>query len=187
MAILNSTRTSSFIRNAVTLVFCIGLFACQSQQPTEFVEAENFGEIGFSEKQIDENKYQVIFTGNAKTDINKAKDFALLHAANLTIEKGYTWFKVIDRDSDIEMKTVPKVAPTEARSTQVTSPCGILGCAISTASNYQGGQIRFEQIADKVVSTVLISMGTGSPENPNMVFDAVKVVENLGTATDSDA
>lgn len=171
------------ITNGTLLLVVLSLLVvgCTSIQPTPFVQADEYGKIGFSEKKLTDDQYQIIFTGNSKTDLAKAKDFALLHSAELTLEKGYRWFEIIQSDSDIQTKTVSKVAPVSARNTDVTSTCGILGCAITTASGYEGGQVSFEQVADKVVSTMLIKMGKSNPDNPNRVFDAQQLIKNLQT------
>lgn len=173
--------TTRFITKGTVLVFFLSimLVGCASVKPTPFVEASDYGEIGYSEKKLTDDQYQIIFTGNSKTDIAQAKDYALLHSARLARQKGYRWFEIIQSDSDVKTKTVSKIAPTSIKPNDVTSTCGILGCAISTATSYEGGQVHFEQVADKVISTMMIKMGKNNPDNPNRVFNVEQLIENL--------
>jgi hypothetical protein len=51
---------------------------------------------GYSEKQLKENVFEVKFGGNGLTTRQRATDFALLRSAELTLEKGYNYFVIID-------------------------------------------------------------------------------------------
>ena len=53
---------------------------------------------GYHEIQLDENIFKVTFSGNGYTSMEMAKDFALLRSAELTIEKGYKYFSLIDNE-----------------------------------------------------------------------------------------
>ncbi|GAC13010.1 CC0125/CC1285 family lipoprotein [Aliiglaciecola lipolytica] len=141
--------------------------------------AESYGDLGFSEKKLSDDQYQIIFSGNAKTDTTTVKDYALLHAANLTIEKGYKWFEIIQSNTDVETKEVKKVVPDTTANPTVTSSCGVLGCTITSASTYQGGAVVSERVADKINATLMIKMGNEKPANPNKVFDAKQLASNL--------
>ncbi|MEP4888905.1 MAG: hypothetical protein ABJV04_02665 [Aliiglaciecola sp.] len=154
---------------------------CASIQPTTFVAAEGYGELGYSNKKLSDDQYQIIFSGNAKTDSVTAKDYALLHAANLTLSKGFSWFEIIQSDTDVETKEVNRVIPDVSTNPTTTSSCGVLGCTISTASTYQGGTVVSEQVADKINATLVIKMGNGTPANPNKVFDAKQLASNLAS------
>lgn len=47
---------------------------------------------GYSETQLSENVFQVRFSGNGVTSKEQAHDFALLRAAELTLNHGYEYF-----------------------------------------------------------------------------------------------
>jgi hypothetical protein len=51
---------------------------------------------GYSEKQLKENVFEVKFGGNGLTTRQRATDFALLRSAELTLERGYNYFVIID-------------------------------------------------------------------------------------------
>lgn len=172
-----------FKNGLLPLVLTIALLAgCAVIQPTPFIAAESYGEMGYSSKKLTNEKYQIMFAGNSKTEANLAKDYALLHAAKLTTELGFDWFEIVESDTDIETKTVARVSPSPIDTTVTASSCGVLGCTITRASAYEGGQVFSEQVADKVISTLTISMGSGNPKNPNRVFDAKQLSANLNSS-----
>ena len=64
---------------------------------------------GYTETQLDANVYQVDFSGNAYISSQEVADFALLRSAELTLEKGYNYFVIIDgsKYSDTSSYEVP--------------------------------------------------------------------------------
>ena len=73
-------------------LICLCLFGCSTVPPTHYQVASEQGANGYSHIQLSENQYRVLFKGNKNTDKDAAKDFALLHAAELTTAQGYDWF-----------------------------------------------------------------------------------------------
>jgi hypothetical protein len=57
---------------------------------------------GFSETQLDTDLFTVIFQGNGYTSSERASDFALLRCADLSAENGFSYFKIIDSQSNIK-------------------------------------------------------------------------------------
>lgn len=57
--------------------------------------ADNFNG-GYSEAHLRDNVYQVAFDGSRFTSLQRARDFARLRAAELTLEKGYRYFGLLD-------------------------------------------------------------------------------------------
>ena len=51
---------------------------------------------GFRETQLSENMWKVIFSGNDFTSREQASDFTLLRCAEITIQSGYRYFKIIN-------------------------------------------------------------------------------------------
>jgi hypothetical protein len=58
---------------------------------------------GFSDTNIQDNIFQVSFRGNTATDSVRAEDFTLLKCAELTLEKGYKVFVVLDKKFDTKI------------------------------------------------------------------------------------
>jgi hypothetical protein len=69
---------------------------------------------GFSSSQLDENVFQIGFKGNGFTDRDKANNYALLRSAEIALEKGYSYFVIIDAQqySKISTYTTPVLATT---------------------------------------------------------------------------
>ena len=74
----------------ITLLLAISLQACS----TPYQKLGYRG--GYSETALDENVFKVSFQGNKKTSRERAWDFALLRSAELTLERGYLYFIVMD-------------------------------------------------------------------------------------------
>ncbi len=72
------------------LVLTIYLTGCATAyQPDSFSG-------GYSSTQLDTNVFQVTFKGNGLTSRERANDFALLRAAELTLTHGYNYFIIIN-------------------------------------------------------------------------------------------
>jgi hypothetical protein len=84
------TRFSPFAAALWLLAACAG-------GPTPYQQAQ--GGFGYSEQQIEENRYRVSFAGNSATSRQTVEDYLLYRAAELTVQTGHDWFEVVDRDT----------------------------------------------------------------------------------------
>jgi hypothetical protein len=83
---------------ASTLVVALGLLlAACAGAPTPYQQAR--GGFGYSEQQIEENRYRVSFAGNSATSRQTVEDYLLYRAAELTVQTGHDWFTVVDRNT----------------------------------------------------------------------------------------
>jgi len=80
------------------------LFGCTPYQENSGL-AGFLGGGGFNETQLASDVYQVTFAGNKYTAEQRAKDFTLLRCAELTIEKGYRYFRIINSDFNLRYRT----------------------------------------------------------------------------------
>jgi hypothetical protein len=55
---------------------------------------------GYSEQQIEDNRYRVTFAGNDLTAADTVQNYLLYRAAELTLDRGYDYFTVVDRNLD---------------------------------------------------------------------------------------
>jgi len=60
---------------------------------------------GYSDTILAKDVFRVAFRGNAYTSRERAQDLALLRAAELTLEHGFTWFAVIDESDSARIQT----------------------------------------------------------------------------------
>jgi hypothetical protein len=71
--------------------FVAALISCSTAyQPDGFTG-------GFEELQLDENVYEITFSGNGYTSEKRVSDFVLLRAAEISLQEGYPYFRIIDR------------------------------------------------------------------------------------------
>jgi hypothetical protein len=71
------------------------LAACATATPYQ-ARAERAG-YGYSDSQIESNRYRVSFRGNTLTDRETVENYLLFRAAELTVQNGYDYFIVADR------------------------------------------------------------------------------------------
>jgi hypothetical protein len=92
---------------------------------------------GYSETQLDENVFTVSFRGNGYTGRERVADFTLLRSAELTLEKGYQYFAIIDENSYTSNSTY--TTPTTSHTTGSAYGAGnyAYGSATTTTT---GGQ-----------------------------------------------
>lgn len=69
---------------------------------------------GYEDTRLDENIFSISFRGNAYTSTQRAQDFALLRAAELTLQHGYKYFAIIS--SDRYISTTTYTTPTETKT-----------------------------------------------------------------------
>lgn len=60
---------------------------------------------GYSEQQLASDIYKVSFSGNGHTSTSTASSYVLRRSAEVTLEKGYSHFRVISANSDISYST----------------------------------------------------------------------------------
>lgn len=115
--------------------------ACATQTPYKI--ADKRGAPGYTETMLTDTRYRVTFTGNSTTPAETVKDYALLRAAELTLEKGYEWFQLADRDSDKKVRSSTSVSsgidiPSQ---TSVYQRCGMFSCdtVVSSSPGFSSG------------------------------------------------
>lgn len=74
----------------------VALAACASV-PT-YAPAVQPGGPGYSEMQIESDRYVVTYRAGASAEASLLEDYALLRAAELTLAHGHDWFWVVRRD-----------------------------------------------------------------------------------------
>ena len=79
---------------SVSLIFLFIAGCATSYQPA------NWRGYGFSEKQLSEQSYMVAFRGNEKTSPNRVQQMLLRRCAELTVLNGYSYFLIVDEESD---------------------------------------------------------------------------------------
>ena len=83
----------------VTISLALLLAGCATDyQPDGFTG-------GFSETQLDENLFEIRFKGNAFVGTDTARDYAMLRAAEVTLQNGYEYFIVLGEEDRTQVST----------------------------------------------------------------------------------
>ena len=84
---------------AVTVALAATLAACATPTPYQ----PNIGKSsagGFSEMRIEPNRWRVTFAGNSLTSRETVEGYLLFRAAELTVQQGFDWFSIVDRNTE---------------------------------------------------------------------------------------
>jgi hypothetical protein len=107
-------KTTKEILIAAVLLSVLG--CATAYQPESFTG-------GFTGVALAPDVFRVTFRGNAGTSPERAQDFALLRACELTLQNGFTYFAIIDQTNTIRTSsfTTPGYADTTASATGTTT------------------------------------------------------------------
>jgi hypothetical protein len=76
----------------------VGVLGACGGAPTPYQPAADG--YGYSEQQIEDNRYRVTFAGNDLTKSDTVQNYLLYRAAELTLDRGYDYFTVVHRNLD---------------------------------------------------------------------------------------
>jgi len=83
-------------RLMIVSIAAASLAACAT--PTAFAPAgPSASASGFWDSRIEENRFRVSYRGGSGAPATLVQEYALLHAADLTVANGFDWFQVIGR------------------------------------------------------------------------------------------
>lgn len=143
------------------------LAACATPQP--YGPAASAGAAGYSSQMIEDDRARVTYRGRG--DAARINDYALRRSAELTLDRGYDWFEVVNRFTEPEgyggggpRFSVGAGTADFGRASAVGG-----GVGIGFGGNGQNGY----------TATMEIVMGQGpAPERGN-VYDARAVLQSM--------
>jgi len=103
-----SKKSAAF---AVAVALSAGLAACATPTPYQPNVKGQSASGGYSEVRLEPNRYRVNFAGNSLTGRETVEGYLLFRAAELTVESGYDWFSIVDRDTDKKTQTYVEPDP----------------------------------------------------------------------------
>ncbi len=74
------------------------LAACATATPYQPRTAES--QYGYAEQQIESNRLRITFSGNSLTDRETVETYLLYRSAEATLQRGYDYFIITNRDTD---------------------------------------------------------------------------------------
>jgi len=157
-------------RHIVGLALVAALAATSCATVSIYHPASSARGIGFSEQKLETDRYRVTFTGAESTPAGIVQDYALLHAAELTLSLGYQWFTVVGRstvnqDSGYGPGYYGLFGP----------PCGVFGCR----SGLYGGFWYDDFDTTRLSASLEIVMGKGTKPTDPSTYDASDVVKTI--------
>ncbi|GGO98322.1 CC0125/CC1285 family lipoprotein [Stakelama pacifica] len=185
-----TTRTKSPLRSALAgTALAALLLTAGCATPTPYRPAPGIGGIndnGYSDQQIESNRYRVMFSGNSLTSRETVERYLLYRAAELTLEKGYDYFIMADRDTEKDSRTYVNqpfgFGPYAGWSPywRFYRPAWGWGGWGPYGDPFWGNQVDVRTV-DRYQAMTEIVMGKGPKPADNVrAFDARSVIDNLG-------
>jgi hypothetical protein len=89
-----SRSCSAHVAGLLTLL--LALAGCAAK-PTPYQPASDG--YGYSQQQIEANRYRITFAGNSATSLDTVRSYMLYRAAEVTVESGHDYFVVVDQNT----------------------------------------------------------------------------------------
>jgi len=172
---------SSTIARFCVVLAALTLGACASSP--QYVAADDASDFGHYSTKLADNRYRVVYNGNDRIDLNKTKDYALLRAAELTLQEGYSWFEVVDRATTTTETKLdkPHAGVSYEQSYEVQRNCGLLGCTETVRPRTSTGvHVDTRSPESKHSYALEVLMGNGEmPEKGGNYYDASSVASSI--------
>ncbi len=168
-----------FVKLCVAMSSFAVLAACAST--SAYVPARSVGDYGYYSSRISENRYRVVFNGRSSTSAGAVKDYALLRAAELTLQEGADWFQIVDRETEKTTTSAPSPSSGIHHERVVERDCGLLGCKTTTRpATTATVAVDARSSRAKVSSSLEIVIGKDPmPAEDGAYYDADKVASSL--------
>ena len=157
----------------IGLAAALALAGCVTAVGTNYGPADEKG-YGYQDTRIESDRYRIVFAGDGATSPDLVEDYALLRAAELTVENGYDWFRVVSRNLSGEERG------------------GVgLGAGVGTGSYGRRSSVgvgvggNFGNVGGREFYTARLEILCGSGEKPDdgEVYDARSVMTSIRERT----
>ncbi|SEM50665.1 hypothetical protein SAMN05192583_0445 [Sphingomonas gellani] len=98
----------SFGRKVALGAFASGALlvaGCATETAYRPATGQGFYRQGYSERQIEPSRFLVSFAGNSVTSRDTVERYLFFRSAELTLQQGYDYFVMVDRDTDRQSRT----------------------------------------------------------------------------------
>jgi hypothetical protein len=93
-------RNNRIAAVAAIALASVAVSACQTATPYRPATGAGSYRTGYWDEQIEENRFRVTFAGNSLTARETVERYLLYRSAQLTVEQGYDYFTMADRDTE---------------------------------------------------------------------------------------
>lgn len=98
-------RTGRSLLMATAISGAMLVAGCATETPYRPATGSGFYRTGFSERQVEANRFLVTFAGNTVTDRDTVERYLLFRAAELTLQNGFDYFVTVERQTDRQART----------------------------------------------------------------------------------
>lgn len=91
------------LATAASAVLLVG--ACATETTYRPATGRGFDRTGYSDRQVEQNRFLVSFAGNSSTPRDTVERYLLFRAAELTLQSGGDYFVMANRDTDLQSRT----------------------------------------------------------------------------------
>ena len=167
------------------------LAGCMSATTYHPATGQGFSREGFSDQQLEADRFRVTFSGNTMTSRDTVERYLLFRAAELTVQQGGTYFVLADRDTDRQSRTyaTPSFSPYGGyagfgwwgpRWRYYGRGFGWRGWDPLFGDPFFGDTIDVQTV-DRYEASAEIIIGRGAKPVDNVrAFDARSVIDHLG-------
>jgi hypothetical protein len=157
------------MKRLIISIACIFLLqACASYSP--YQPAGNQG-YGYRQTQLSDTQYRIDFKGR-DMERGEAVNYSMLRAAELTLEKGYDWFEVVNRESDTTKPRASTGIGFGISQHRFTNPLNSFNMGVAVGGNNR----------DQADVLLEINMGKGVRPEVKQVYSARELATNLRKA-----
>lgn len=83
----------------------LSLASCMTATPYQPASVSGSVRNGYSDEQIEQNRFRVSFSGNSLTSRETVERYLLYRSAELTLQNGYDYFVLSNRDTEKKTQT----------------------------------------------------------------------------------
>lgn len=99
---------------------------------TPYIKAETNSDYGYSDTQLSENSYRVMYKASVATTVEKARAMTLKRAAAIGQSKGFQWMRIIDSEAttapEVEELQPTAIIETTQNDLPQNRQCTMSGC-----------------------------------------------------------
>ena len=125
---------------------------------------------GFYETAIDASHARITYVVPPNMSRARAEDTLLLRAADDTLEKGHTWFRIVDRSRDVD-RSPPRSSLSLGTGSTSFGRRSSVGIGVGTTIDLSGGP--------RDVLSMEIVMGDGARPGDPDIYDAADVSRTI--------
>ncbi len=156
----------------ISLGLALGLSACATG-PTPYGPASNTNSLGYTNQQIEQDRFYVTFTGHT---VEEARNYALLRAAQITQAQNYQNFRIIGSRTDGSENRGAAISPAIGIG---ISGGGRHGIRPSFGVGININDVGHAMSGNKVKVSMEILLENSSPAGATNVYNANSVIQSI--------